>query len=283
MSLLSLAPRASIPSPAEGSLHVGALVFNAYGLCIALGIGAAVWLANRRWRARGGQPDDVARVAYIAVPAGVVGARLYHVLTDWKTFQGHWFDVVKIWEGGLGIWGGVALGVAVGLWKARRLGLPLGVMLDVAAPALPVAQAIGRVGNWFNTELFGGPTRLPWALEVPVFKRPEGYRAFATFHPTFLYELLWDLAIAAFILGFGARLARRWRPGGLFAFYVALYTFGRFFIERIRIDHASRVLGLRINELVSVVVFAGAVAALVRLRRPAARGSGETGEVHTAA
>ncbi len=262
---------ASIPSPSSGQLRLGPLAFNAYGLCIALGAAAAVWLSSKRLVAAGGKHDDASRVAYVAVPAGIVGARIYHVITDWKSFRGQWFDVVKVWQGGLGIWGGIALGVVVGLWKSRRLGLATATMLDVVAPALPLSQAIGRWGNWFNTELFGRPTTLPWALEVPLAKRPDGYEPFATFHPTFLYESLWDLAICLLILFGGAAVARRFRTGGSFAIYVALYTFGRFFIERIRIDHASKVLGLRVNEWVAGIVFAGAVVALALLRRPTAQ------------
>ena len=258
---------ALIPSPTSGQVHLGPLVFNAYGLCIAIGAAAAVSLATKRWVRAGGGRDDVSKISWIAVPAGVIGARIYHVATDWKSFRGHWFDVLKVWQGGLGIWGGVALGTVVGLWKARQLNLPLAPLLDVAAPAIPLAQGIGRWGNWFNVELFGRPTMLPWALKVPLDKRPVGFESFATFHPTFLYESLWDLGICLFILSGGAAISRRFRPGGAFALYVALYTFGRFFIERIRIDHATRVAGLRINEWVAGIMFVLAVAALLRLRR----------------
>jgi prolipoprotein diacylglyceryl transferase len=267
IALLHTSAFASIPSPSSGQLHLGPLVFNAYGLCIALGAAAAVWLSSKRLVAAGGKHDDASRVAYIAVPAGIVGARIYHVVTDWKNFRGHWFDVLKVWQGGLGIWGGIALGVVVGLWKSRRLGLATSTMLDV----------VGRWGNWFNTELFGRPTTLPWALEVPLAKRPDGYESFMTFHPTFLYESLWDLGICLAILFGGRAIARRFRPGGAFALYVATYTFGRFFIERIRIDHASKLLGLRVNEWVAGIVFAVAVGALVWLSRRASTASGISG------
>ena len=252
----------SIPSPSRNTIHLGPLKFNAYGMCIAVGVFVAVWLAGRRWVLRGGSTDDMPAIAMWAVPAGVVGARLYHVATDWKDYRGRWGDTVKIWDGGLGIWGGVALGVLVGLIIGRKRGLQPGGLLESVAPAIPLAQAFGRVGNWFNIELFGGPSRLPWALEVPLRKRPEAYRTFTTFHPTFLYELLWNLLVVVFVLLVEKRFGRRLKAGRLFAVYVAAYTFGRFWIERVRVDKAYRLIGLRINELVAATVFLIAVAVI---------------------
>lgn len=265
-----LASLASIPSPSSGVLHLGPLSLRAYGLCIALGVAAAVTLSDRRWRSRGGAEGDIGAIASWAVPAGVIGARLYHVATDWRSFRGRWFDVVKVWQGGLGIWGGVALGVLVGLAAARRRGLRTADALDAVAPAIPLAQAIGRWGNWFNIELFGRPTTLPWGLEVPPAKRPARFANAATFHPTFLYESVWNLLVVTLVLLVDRRARRSGRalPGGaLFAIYVAGYTFGRFWIERLRVDRASQLLGLRINEWTSIVCFAAALAAITALRR----------------
>jgi len=256
---------AFIPSPSDGSIHLGPLQLRAYGLMIALGVIAAVKLASMRWARRGGNPDDVVAVATIAVPAGLVGARLYHVITDYQRFQGRWLHVFAIWEGGLGIWGGVALGALVGWLVARRRNFDATVMLDMCAPAIPLAQAVGRLGNWFNQELFGRPSTLPWAVKIDVAHRPDKYAAFSTFHPTFLYEGLWDLAVVGIVLWAERRF--RWRPGGLFALYVATYTFGRFWTELLRIDDAHHIAGLRLNDWTSIVVFVLAVA-VVWARRP---------------
>lgn len=247
-----------IPSPPDNAIHLGSLQLHAYGLMIALGVVAAVWLAGRRLEQRGlGTKEDMSAIAMWAVPGGIVGARLYHVITDWKSFKGDWLRAFKIWDGGLGIWGGIALGAVVGIWAARKRGISTAGALVAAAPALPLAQAIGRLGNWWNQELFGRPTTLRWALKVDEQFRPDQYKAFATFHPTFLYEGLWNLLLCAALL----RLDRRRDVGAgkLFALYVAGYTFARFFIEQMRSDHAYRLLGLRVNEWVSGVLFLVAV------------------------
>jgi prolipoprotein diacylglyceryl transferase len=227
---------------------------------IALGVIAAVWLADRRARERGFPPNVIGELAVWAVPAGIVGARLYSVITDPQRLDS-WVDAFKIWEGGLGIWGGIALGTAVGLFVAHRRGYDTKLLLDVVAPALPLAQAIGRWGNWFNQELFGRPSRLPWALKIDLSHRPAGYERFATFHPTFLYECLWDLTDVLIVLVAERKL--RLRKGYLFAVYVAAYTFGRVFTEWMRIDETHRFLGLRVNDWTSIVVFLGAMAVLV--------------------
>lgn len=259
---------AAIPSPGDNAIGLGPLDLRAYGLMIALGVAAAVWIAQRRWAARGGDPDDIAAIALWAVPAGLVGARLYHVITDFRRFEGRWLDVFAIWEGGLGIPGGIALGVAGGLVVVRRRGLPAAQLLDVVAPAIPVAQAIGRLGNWFNQELYGRPTDLPWALRIDPAHRPAGMEDIALYHPTFLYEALWNLGLAFVLVQVGARI--QLRPGQLFAGYVAGYAAGRFWVESLRIDPATEILGLRVNLWTSGAVFLAAVALLaIRHRRAA--------------
>jgi prolipoprotein diacylglyceryl transferase/aspartyl/glutamyl-tRNA(Asn/Gln) amidotransferase C subunit len=254
---------ASIPSPSSGGFEIGPLHLRAYGLMIALGVLAAVWLAGRRLEARGaGTREDLSYVALWAVPAGVIGSRLYHVATDWRRYEGHWLDAFKIWQGGLGIWGGIGLGVAVGIWAGMRRGIPLQGGLSAITPALPLAQAIGRWGNWWNQELFGRPTDLPWALEVsPAKAIAAGYPPGTTFHPTFLYESLWCLFLCVALIW----IDDRFRPRGteLFAMYVAGYTFMRFWIERLRVDPATIVWGWRINEVVSLAVFGLAVIYLI--------------------
>lgn len=257
---------ASIPSPADGSIDIGPLELRAYGLMIALGVLAAVKFAAARWEARGGRAEDLTAVATWGVPAGLVGARLYHVITDYQRFQGRWLHAFYIWEGGLGIWGGVALGAVVGWLVARRRGVDATAMLDACAPAIPLAQAIGRFGNWFNQELFGRPTSLPWGLEIDPSHRPDEFAAEPTFHPTFLYESLWCLGVVALVVW----AERRWNltRGRAFALYVAAYTAGRFWIEALRVDDAHHILGLRLNDWVSLAVFLAAAIFLVR-RRPA--------------
>lgn len=226
---------------------------------IALGVVAAVWLFKKRLTQREiGKPDDAGAIAMIAVPAGVLGGRAYHVLTDWERFRGRWFDVVKIWEGGLGIWGGIFVGVIVGVVAAKKRKIPIAVGLTCVAPALALAQSIGRWGNWFNQELFGRPTNLPWALQVSAAKaQAAGYEAGTTFHPTFLYESLGCLIICMGLIVAERRI--NFREGRLFALYVASYTFLRFFVEALRIDEAKNLLGLRLNQWTSIAVFVCAV------------------------
>lgn len=265
---------AFLPSPSDDAIHIGALQLRAYGLAIAVGVVTAVWIAQRRWAARGGDPEDISRLAVWSVIAGLVGARIYHVITDYHRFQGRWMHVVAVWEGGLGIPGGLIAGVGTGVWLARRRGLPAAQLLDVVAPAIPVAQAIGRLGNWFNQELFGRPTRLPWGVRIDVAHRPAGYEHLATYHPTFLYEALWNLALAGLLVLY-ERHRPAGRPGRLFALYVFGYGVGRLWVEALRIDPASRIAGLRVNIWVSLVAIAGSAAwLLVTSRR-----SGSTTEI----
>ena len=255
---------ASIPSPAQGVWHLGPFPLRAYALCIIAGIVLCAWLTEKRFLARGSAPGDVLDIAVWAVPFGIVGGRLYHVITTPEPYWGENGDPVRalyIWEGGLGIWGAIALG-AVGAWIAcRRRGIPLPVFADALAPGLLVAQAVGRLGNWFNQELFGRPTDLPWGLEIAPQYRPDGYEQFATFHPTFLYELLWNLAAAAVVIWADRRF--RLSHGRAFALYVALYCAGRFWIELLRIDTAERFFGVRLNVFTAVVVGLLAVGYLV--------------------
>ena len=254
----------SIPSPSQGVWYLGPFPIRAYALCIIVGIVVAVWLGDRRWQARGGQPGQVGDIAIWAVPFGIVGGRLYHVITDNGNYFGDGNNPVTalyVWQGGLGIWGAVALG-GVGAWiGARQAGVKFLPLADALAPGIVIAQAIGRLGNWFNQELFGKPTDLPWALEIPdATNRPFGYEQFTTFHPTFLYELLWNLAVAALVIWADRRF--RLGHGRAFALYVAGYCAGRGWIEYLRIDpvEADDVLGLRLNVWTSIILFVAAVA-----------------------
>ena len=249
---------ASIPSPSQDSIEVGPLTLRAYGLMIALGVIAAVWLGQRRWRERGGDPDDVTTVALWAVPAGLIGARLYHVITDWKTFEGRWEDAFKIWEGGLGIPGGIAAGVLAAYIVMKRRDLSVPDMFDALVPSVPLAQAIGRWGNWFNQELYGEPTDLPWALEIDsdvVAERTPQYVGETTFHPTFLYESLWNFALVGVLLWVDRK--RVLKPGRLIGVYVVGYGLGRLWVELLRIDKASLILGVRVNVWVSLLAMVG--------------------------
>jgi prolipoprotein diacylglyceryl transferase len=254
---------ASIPSPSQGVWELGPFPLRAYALCIIAGIVAAAWLTDKRWIARGGAPGDVLDIATWAVPFGIIGGRIYHVITSPQAYFGEGGDPLRafaIWEGGLGIWGAIFFG-GVGAWIAcRRRGIPLPVFADAVAPGLLVAQAIGRLGNWFNQELFGRPTDLPWGLEIDLRYRGE-YAAFTTFHPTFLYELLWNLAAAAVVIWADRRF--KLSHGRAFALYVALYCAGRLWIELLRIDDANRFFGIRLNVFTAVVVGLLAVAYLV--------------------
>lgn len=252
---------AFIPSPPQGVWNLGPVPVRAYAACILVGIVAAMVIADRRWRARGGSTGDVVDIAVWAVPFGIVGARLFHVATDWPTYFGSGgkgpLAALAVWQGGLGIWGAVA-GGALGGWIAcRRRGLLLPPMIDAAAPGIAVAQAIGRWGNFFNQELFGSPTDLPWGLEILPGNRPPGFGDFATFHPTFLYESLWCLLVALAVVV----ADRRWRlgHGRVFALYVAMYCVGRLGFELVRIDAASQIFGIRVNVFTSVLVGLGAV------------------------
>ncbi|MCP9486974.1 MAG: prolipoprotein diacylglyceryl transferase [Gaiellaceae bacterium MAG52_C11] len=249
---------ASIPSPSSGTLDLGPLTIHMYGLMLLAGIAACIALTGRRWAARGGDWDLIFRVAVWGVGFGIVGARLYHVATSWDELPDEWWGPFAVWEGGLGIWGGIAGGVLAGSIIAKRAGASVTALLDAAAPGLLVAQAIGRIGNWWNQELFGKPTDQPWGLEIDVARRPDEYLLDSTFHPTFLYEGLWNLAAAALLLVLDRFY--RFKPPALFALYVALYTGFRFFVEQLRIDPSKELAGMRLNAWVSLIVFVAAVA-----------------------
>ncbi|MEU1849009.1 prolipoprotein diacylglyceryl transferase [Streptomyces sp. NPDC019990] len=252
---------AFIPSPSRGVLYLGPVPLRGYAFCIIIGVFVAVWLGNRRWIARGGRAGTVADIAVWAVPFGLVGGRLYHVITDYELYfsEGRdWVDAFKIWEGGLGIWGAIALG-ALGAWiGCRRRGIPLPAYADAVAPGIALAQAIGRWGNWFNQELYGKPTDLPWALEIT--SSADG-RVPGTYHPTFLYESLWCIGVALLVIWADRRF--RLGHGRAFALYVAAYCAGRAWIEYMRVDEAHHILGLRLNVWTAMLVFLVAVAYLV--------------------
>jgi prolipoprotein diacylglyceryl transferase len=255
---------ASIPSPSSGNVNIGPLTIHMYGLMLLLGIAAAVALTGYRWTRRGGEWDLVFQAAVWGVAAGVVGARIYHDVTSWNEVPHTWWGPFAVWEGGLGIWGGITCGVLAGAIIVKRAGASVTLMMDCVAPGLLLAQAIGRWGNYFNQELFGKPTDLPWGLEIDADHRPDGYALDRTFHPTFLYESLWNL------LGVGVLLAvDRWfriRPPALFCLYVAWYTFGRIFEELLRIDPSHHFLGQRLNFWVSLLVCVAAVVGFVWLQ-----------------
>ena len=254
----------SIPSPAQGVWHLGPVPLRAYALCIIAGIVVAVWLGERRWVARGGRNGDVTEIATWMVPFGIIGGRIYHVITSPDAYFGDGGSPVHalyIWQGGLGIWGAIFFG-GLGAWiGCRRRGIPLPAFADALAPGIALAQAIGRLGNYFNQELFGRPTDLPWGLTIDAAHRPGGFADRATYHPTFLYELLWDVGVAALVIWADRRF--RLGHGRAFALYVAAYTVGRGWIEALRIDPAHDVLGLRLNDWTSLLVFLGAVSYLV--------------------
>jgi prolipoprotein diacylglyceryl transferase len=243
---------ASIPSPASNGVHLGPLFVHAYGLMYAVGVAAAIAVTIRLWERRGGDRDLVYDVAIWGFPAGLLGGRLYFLATSWNEVPAHWWGPLAVWKGGLGIWGGIAAGTLVGIWRLRRAGVGVGAFMDCAAPGLLIAQAIGRVGNYFNQELFGGPTNLPWGLQIDAAHRPAGYAQFATFHPTFLYELLFDLALAAALIWLVR--ANRLRSPGVFALYVAGYSGFRIFEEQLRVDPAHELFGMRLNFYVATTL-----------------------------
>ncbi len=248
----------SIPAPPSNLLSIGPLSLHIYGLCIALGVVASVSLARRRWGKLGGDPDDITSVAIIAIPAGLLGARLYHVITDFPDLysNGRWWpNAFYIWNGGLGIPGGVLAGALAALFMARLYKMNWRLMADVTAPALPIAQAIGRFGNYFNQELFGGPTKLPWGLEVDPKYVPDGFAPDTLFHPTFLYESLWNFSLAGLIVLLSRRVVLK--PGRWFAVYILGYGLGRLWVESLRIDVANEILGLRVNTWTSGLAVIG--------------------------
>jgi prolipoprotein diacylglyceryl transferase len=247
---------AFIPSPPASGIHLGPLFVHVYGLMYVIGIALAVAITARRWAAAGGDRSLVYDVVLWAVPAGIIGAQIYFDITTPFDITPHtWWGPLAVWSGGLGVWGGIAAGAAVGAWRVRRAGASAGLFMNAAAPALLVAQGIGRIGNYFNQELFGRPSGLPWALEISKAARlaaglPAADLKYASFQPSFLYELIFDLALAAALVWLGHH--RRIKPQGLFALYVAGYSGYRIFEETIRIDSSAHVLGLRLNFFTAV-------------------------------
>jgi prolipoprotein diacylglyceryl transferase len=241
-----------IPSPSINGFHLGPLFIHFYGLMYVVGITAAIIITRRRWRAMGGNPDLVGDVAIWAVPAGIIGGRIYFDITTPNDIPHVWYGIFAVWTGGLGIWGGIAGGLIAGVWRVKRAGASAGLFANAIAPALLVAQAIGRLGNYFNQELFGKPSTLPWALEISLPHRPAGYLGASTFQPSFLYELIFDLAWAGILVWIG----HRWRikPWGLFGLYVAGYSGYRIFEETIRIDSSEHILGMRLNFWVALIM-----------------------------
>jgi prolipoprotein diacylglyceryl transferase len=262
----------SIPTPTNSAIGIGPLTVHYYALCIIVGVAVAIWLGNKRYRTFANDSEQsigvVADVAIYAVPAGIIGGRIYHVITSPAQYfgeNGKPIDALKIYEGGLGIWGAISLGALVAWFgyrkRAKDLDLPsFRLFLDALAPGILIAQAIGRIGNWFNGELFGRPFSGLWALEIPVSKRPIGYLQYETFHPTFLYETIWCLLVAALLIWLTPKL----KAGQSFAIYVALYCVGRFAIESLRIDDANEILGLRVNLWTALIV--GLIASALALR-----------------
>lgn len=254
-----------IPSPDQGVWNLGPIPIRAYALLIVIGILVAVWWGNKRYLARGGQPGTITDIAIWAVPFGIVGGRIYHVITDNQLYFGPdgagFAAALRIWDGGLGIWGAVAFG-GLGAWiGARRAGVLLPPIADAIAPGIVVAQAIGRLGNYFNQELFGAPTDLPWALEISPAHRPAGYEQFSTFHPTFLYESLWLIGVALVLVWADRRF--RMGHGRVFALYVLLYCAGRLWVELLRVDTANTIFGVRVNVWTAGLVGIGALVYLV--------------------
>ncbi|MEU5094260.1 prolipoprotein diacylglyceryl transferase [Streptomyces sp. NPDC020996] len=274
---------AYIPSPSRGVLYLGPIPLRGYAFCIIIGVFVAVWLGNKRWIARGGRAGTVADIAVWAVPFGLVGGRLYHVITDYELYFSDgrdWVDAFKVWEGGLGIWGAIALG-ALGAWiGARRRGVPMPAYADAVAPGIALAQAIGRWGNWFNQELYGKATDVPWALHITSSAdgRVPGY-----YHPTFLYESLWCVGVALLVIWADRRF--KLGHGRAFALYVAAYCVGRAWIEYMRVDDAHHILGLRLNDWTALVVFLLAVTYIVvsAKKRPGREAVVEPGAAEEAA
>ncbi len=271
---MAVALPANIPSPSINSFSIGPLVIHFYALAYLVGIAAAIIITRRRWRAVGGDPDIVGDIALWSVPAGIIGGRIYFDITTPMDIPHVWYGVFAVWDGGLGIWGGIALATVVGLWRLRRHGVNTAQFMDAVAPALLVAQGIGRIGNYFNKELFGRPTSLPWGLEIPYQYRlsggiPDKYLNASTFQPTFLYELIFDFAWAAALvwLGHHGLRGRKIKPPGLFALYVFGYSAYRIFEESLRIDSSVYFLGLRLNTYIASALAAGGLLWFWRIQR----------------
>jgi prolipoprotein diacylglyceryl transferase len=267
-----------IPSPSNNGFYIGPLFFHAYGICYVFAVAAAILITRRRWANAGGDPDVVYEVAKWGFPAGLVGGRIYFLITTPSQIPDHWWGPFAIWDGGLGIWGGIAAGAGAGIWYLRRrMGWSdVYRFMNAVAPALLVAQAIGRIGNYFNQELFGKPSTLPWALKISYVHRPPGYEQYATFQPTFLYEIIWNLLLAGTLIWLDKR--RKVRPPGLFALYIAGYSAFRIFEETLRIDYSVHILGMRLNFWIALIgTLAGLLWFLSIQRRPEPGGTANPG------
>jgi prolipoprotein diacylglyceryl transferase len=261
---------AFIPSPAHNGFYLGPLFVHAYGLAYVFAVLAAVLVTRVRWETTGGQRQLVYEVAMWGFPAGLIGGRIYFLITTPSQVPPHWWGPFAVWKGGLGIWGGIAAGTLAGLWVLRRRGADIPRFMDAAAPALLVAQAIGRIGNYFNQELFGKPTTLPWGLKIDAAHRPPGFAHYATFQPTFLYEICFNLTLAGLLVLLGR--TRRIRPPGLFALYVAGYSAFRMFEETLRIDYSNHILGERLNFWIASLLCAAGLTWFVLVQfRPSRR------------
>lgn len=268
---------AYIPSPTISQFSIGPVTIHIYALCILMGIVLAVWITTTRWKKLGGNFDQVLDITLVSVPAGIIGARLYHIITTPERFfgpDGDWAEMFRIWNGGLGIWGGVLFGALAAWAWCRHKHYPMALLADAIAPGLLVAQAVGRLGNWFNQELYGAPTTLPWGLKLNMEGTAIGHSeqcydgatcpSGTLFHPTFLYEMIWNLIGAAIIVYIGSKAMKKLKAGSLFAVYIMWYTLGRTWIESLRIDYAHEFLGVRINVWVAMAVFVlGAVSFIV--------------------
>lgn len=268
---------AYIPSPTISQFSIGPVTIHIYALCILMGIVLAVWITTTRWKKLGGNFDQVLDITLVSVPAGIIGARLYHIITTPERFfgpDGDWAEMFRIWNGGLGIWGGVLFGALAAWAWCRHKHYPMALLADAIAPGLLVAQAVGRLGNWFNQELYGAPTTLPWGLKLNMEGTAIGHSeqcydgatcpSGTLFHPTFLYEMIWNLIGAAIIVYIGSKAMKKLKAGSLFAVYIMWYTLGRTWVESLRIDYAHEFLGVRINVWVSMAVFVlGAVSFIV--------------------
>ncbi|KXA19651.1 prolipoprotein diacylglyceryl transferase [Gardnerella vaginalis] len=272
-----------IPSPSISQLTLGFIHIRFYALSILAGILIAMCITTRRWKRVGGDFNQVLDLVLVSLPAGIIGARLYHVITTPEKFfgsHGDFFEIFRIWNGGLGIWGGIFLGSLAACALCRYRKYPIGLLADAAAPAILIAQGVGRLGNWFNQELYGAPTTLPWGLKLNyAATQAIGHSercydgltcpAGTLFHPTFLYEMIWNFIGAALLIGFGKVLVQKLRAGSLFALYVMWYTAGRVWIEALRIDFSHVFLGVRINVWVSILVFLLAALCVILLQRSA--------------
>jgi prolipoprotein diacylglyceryl transferase len=262
-----MTPFGYIPSPPNNGFYIGPLFFHAYGICYVFAVAAAILITRRRWANAGGDPDIVYEVAKWGFPAGLVGGRIYFLITTPSQIPDHWWGPLAIWDGGLGIWGGIAFGAGAGIWYLRRRMSWQDVyrFMNAVAPALLVAQSIGRIGNYFNQELFGKPSTLPWALKIAYQHRPPGYEQYATFQPTFLYEIIWNLVLAGVLIWLDKR--RKVRAPGLFALYIAGYSAFRIFEETLRIDYSVHILGMRLNFWIALIGTLAGLLWFVRIQR----------------